>query len=190
MGLLYHIRRVAFRVTGCACVLACAVSCGGKDGSTSSDTGGENLADVLLPAHNQVRGAVTQPANYTDTWAPLPALAWSAALETSAQTWANYLRDSKNCEPLNDDTSAFGENVAGGTVGFTALGAFNLWAAEKSAYVYNPVYAFDNNTGHYTQIVWRSTSAVGCAMARCASGYLVHVCHYDPAGNVVNGRPY
>lgn len=45
--------------------------------------------------------------------------------------------------------------------------------------------------GHYTQIVWASTTSVGCAVQYCEAGTLdseypgyFSVCNYWPAGNV------
>ncbi len=43
--------------------------------------------------------------------------------------------------------------------------------------------------GHYTQIVWRGTTTLGCAVAR-SSFREVWVCEYSPAGNIVGQRPY
>ncbi len=43
--------------------------------------------------------------------------------------------------------------------------------------------------GHYTQIVWRTTRAVGCAVGSDAHRQ-VWVCEYEPAGNWVGYRPY
>jgi len=67
------------------------------------------------------------------------------------------------------------------------------WAAEQVHYHY------DSNTcdpgatcGHYTQVVWRATQKVGCALGRCAG--LTYpstiVCDYGPGGNVSGQKPY
>ena len=41
--------------------------------------------------------------------------------------------------------------------------------------------------GHYSQMVWKSTTKIGCAQSR-AGGNDILVCRYDPAGNIM-GRP-
>lgn len=45
--------------------------------------------------------------------------------------------------------------------------------------------------GHYTQVVWKDTQKVGCAVQKCAAGTMepdmasyFSVCNYFPAGNV------
>jgi hypothetical protein len=65
------------------------------------------------------------------------------------------------------------------------------WGSEKRFFVRG---AFPNNSrtgnwfdvGHYTQIVWPTTTRVGCAVASNGrNDYLV--CRYSPAGNI-DGR--
>jgi pathogenesis-related protein 1 len=43
--------------------------------------------------------------------------------------------------------------------------------------------------GHYTQIVWRDTTSVGCAAQSCPQGE-IWVCDYSPPGNYVGQHPY
>jgi pathogenesis-related protein 1 len=44
--------------------------------------------------------------------------------------------------------------------------------------------------GHYTQLVWADTEAVGCAVARNPTQtYEVWVCNYTPGGNFAGERP-
>ncbi len=42
---------------------------------------------------------------------------------------------------------------------------------------------FNYNAGHFTALVWKGTTAVGCGMASCGpvSGQFV-VCHFNPPG--------
>ncbi|MDO9190699.1 MAG: CAP domain-containing protein [Sulfurimicrobium sp.] len=44
--------------------------------------------------------------------------------------------------------------------------------------------------GHYTQLVWKKTTAVGCGMAVCGSRDQIWVCQYSPAGNWAGQKPY
>lgn len=45
--------------------------------------------------------------------------------------------------------------------------------------------------GHYTQIVWRATLKLGCAISHCPGQAFPNaiVCNYGPGGNP-GGRPY
>jgi len=69
-----------------------------------------------------------------------------------------------------------------------------LWVAEKRDFKPG-VFPANSRTGdveavgHYTQLVWRRSSAVGCALAHGrAEDFLV--CRYSTAGNVVGQLPY
>jgi hypothetical protein len=62
------------------------------------------------------------------------------------------------------------------------------WAAESSNFDWRSNVC-RGRCGHYTQIVWRDTQRVGCAVA--TSGLRqVWVCEYNPPGNIVGERPY
>ncbi|CAJ0588254.1 unnamed protein product [Cylicocyclus nassatus] len=43
--------------------------------------------------------------------------------------------------------------------------------------------------GHYTQMVWQTTTAIGCAVQNCGAKTIV-VCNYDPSGNLDYGTLY
>ena len=68
-----------------------------------------------------------------------------------------------------------------------------LWTAEKRDYKPG---VFPNNSrsgdvedvGHYTQLIWSNTGAVGCALARGQDEDFL-VCRYSQAGNVLGERP-
>jgi pathogenesis-related protein 1 len=117
----------------------------------------------------------------------------------------------------------YGENIAmfGGTSfgGNTttlevsnATKAANGWAAEKECWTYGTLnggrtagtekcdYACyhdklnSDGCGHYTAMVWRSTTSVGCGVGSCVKSDGLHVdfwvCNYAPAGNYVGKAPY
>eukprot|EP00963_Diacronema_lutheri_P011622 scaffold1420_cov375-Pavlova_lutheri.AAC.13 len=59
--------------------------------------------------------------------------------------------------------------------------AVELWYDSGRNYDYNSNSM--GRSGHFTQVVWKSSERVGCGMAQCSFGNLV-VCQYEPSGNV------
>lgn len=57
------------------------------------------------------------------------------------------------------------ENLAAGTGDYTVTEAINDWTSESSDYdPTNPQYS------HFTQVVWKSTTQLGCAVVTCPAG--------------------
>lgn len=145
-------------------------------------------AQVYVDAHNAVRAAVQKPANYSSTWAAVPPVTWSDEVATTAQDWAEHLRDSMDCGLMHASGTGYGENLAAGS-NVDAARAVEMWASEIKNYTYSPKYAFENDTGHYTQIVWRKTTQIGCGLATCGNSAVV-ACRYSPPGNFLGQAPY
>jgi uncharacterized protein YkwD len=137
----------------------------------SSPSGGTN--QEVLDAHNRCRAEVSV--------APLQ---WSDSLAASAQQWADHLAATGTFEHSHS-----GENLAQGTTGaYSVTQLFGMWENEKQHFVNGafPNVSNDGNwqrVGHYTQVVWRDTTEVGCGLAS-GNGNDVLVCHYNPAGNM------
>jgi pathogenesis-related protein 1 len=144
-------------------------------------------ARKFVDAHNAVRAAVQRPANYPGPWSPLPPVAWSDEIATSAQAWAEHLRDTRKCGLLHSDTRD-GENLAAGKA-MDPERAVRMWAGEIDKFTYSPRYEFEARSGHYSQIVWRTTTSIGCGRATCGRDAVV-VCRYSPAGNRIGKAPY
>ncbi|HXS07046.1 MAG TPA: CAP domain-containing protein [Rhizomicrobium sp.] len=139
----------------------------------------------LLIAHNLERATLG-----------LEPLSWNPALARTAQQWADYLAATGRFEhsPENHNLPE-GENLWAGTKGYFGPEAMvGAWVREKK--FFRPGVFPDNSStgrvadvGHYTQLVWRATTQVGCAEAASA-GEDILVCHYAEAGNYRGERPF
>ncbi len=111
-------------------------------------------------------------------------LRWSSELQAHAQDWANQLRDA-GCAFEHRPNNRFGENLSF----FAPVGSRSPediatgWYSEVSQYDFGRG-DFDFHTGHFTQLVWRDTQAIGCGLSRCNGGE-IWVCNYDPPGNMI-----
>jgi pathogenesis-related protein 1 len=129
----------------------------------------------MLRAHNKVR-----------TESGLPPLQWSGTLAALSQKWANSLI--ANNRTAHNAKSPYGENILATGLGSTPSSVVAEWASESQDYTYRSN-TCNGDCGHYTQLVWRSTRRVGCAMARNAHRE-IWVCSYDPPGNFRGEWPY
>jgi uncharacterized protein YkwD len=139
-----------------------------------------DFANMVLAVHNRERVAVG-----------VPPLAWNDTLAAGAKTWAEHLATTGKFEHSSyTDRQGAGENLAAGGHTTTVPIAQNMqgWVAEKNSYQGLPSATGTNVVGHYTQMVWRSTTTVGCGTAT-GGGRDVLVCRYSPAGNT-GGPPY
>jgi pathogenesis-related protein 1 len=154
----------------------------GGQGTGSKFTAADRKA--MVTSHNAARSAVGV--------APLK---WSRELAAFAQKWADHIA-STNCVAQHRPGNAewprpYGEEVYGGK-GPTAgpAEAFTMWESSKKFYNGQPVSATDLRAANYTQLVWSTTTQVGCGKAVCKDGTVIVICNYDPKGNIVGQKPY
>lgn len=153
-----------------------------------------NLASANLPASFDERVLVAQNRERLELG--LHALRWNDSLAQSAQRWADYLASSGRFEHSpEDEKHPEGENLWAGTKGYYSPEAMvDAWVREKR-YFHAGVFPNNSSTGrvedvgHYTQLVWRATSDVGCAKASDAQEDIL-VCRYSEAGNYIGERPF
>jgi hypothetical protein len=167
-----------------ALALALALCAPFVQGSTGRLT---SLDERLLAAHNRERAAVG-----------LPALDWDEDLAAEAAAWGEELAEIGDIEHSPDDPEdpdPQGENLWLGTTGhFTPEDMVGMWIEEKRHYrpgVFPAVSATGSldDVGHYTQLMWRHTGRVGCALAE-SEEYEILVCRYLTAGNVEGERVF
>lgn len=144
-----------------------------------------NAEQRLLAAHNRERAAVG-----------VPQLHWDPKLAIDAAAWARELARSGKFEhsPADPtDPNVQGENLWAGTPGAWAPEEMvGYWVAEKRDYRPGVFPAVSRSgdlekVGHYTQLIWRNTRAVGCALDRSRREDVL-VCRYSEGGNVLGER--
>ncbi|MFZ2162597.1 MAG: CAP domain-containing protein [Sideroxyarcus sp.] len=150
-------------------------------------------ADRMVAAHNRWRKTVG-----------VPPLTYSTELAASARKWADHLKRSNQCRMQHSAPDAkYGENLYWASAIEWSNGKRELqpvspkmvvdsWGSEVSDYNHKTNSCTKGKMcGHYTQVVWKSTTTVGCAVAVCEdSQEQVWVCQYQPPGNWVGKRPY
>ncbi|MBA2539933.1 MAG: Fis family transcriptional regulator [Deltaproteobacteria bacterium] len=171
-----------------ACALIVVAACGtdpsGPGGGDDDDNPGAGEPAELMGitgAHNAVRADVD-----------VEGMTWNTALAALATGFiadCAFEHSSSNERMGVAGFDYIGENLFS-SGGFQPTGAqvTDAWASEKADYDY------DSNScngvcGHYTQIVWRDSTDLGCAVKECNGGYIVS-CEYGPGGNFNGQRPY
>lgn len=148
------------------------------DGRPSND-----LERRLLEAHNIERARVRATS-----------LIWSDALEDEARDWAENLM-ARGRFAHDPRPHGHGENLwmGWGDRIFQPEDMVGDWIVERR--LYRPgVFPNVSRTGdwvavgHYTQLIWRGTTHVGCAVATQGDRSIL-ACRYSPPGNVDGQRP-
>ncbi|EJD44100.1 PR-1-like protein, partial [Auricularia subglabra TFB-10046 SS5] len=133
-------------------------------------------AQAYLEAHNTAR------AQYHAS-----PLTWSDELAALAKQWTAGCKFEHSGGSL--DSAPYGENLAAGTGDYKPIDGVAGWVAEAPEYnPSNPI------PSHFTQVVWKSSTEVGCAWTECPAGSIFdasygpakfHSCMYGPPGNYV-----
>ena len=142
------------------------------------------LRQTMLDRHNAARRAVG-----------VPPLVWNDALAADARAYAGTMaRTGRFAHAVQPQGPAReGENLWTGTRdAYRYREMVDAWIAEKRFFTNGVTPAFSTtgnyeDVAHYTQIIWRGSRAVGCALAsNRTDDYLV--CRYSPPGNVVGQK--
>nr|AEZ63367.1 PR-1 protein [Moniliophthora perniciosa]QVT77525.1 pathogenesis-related protein 1 [Moniliophthora perniciosa]QVT77526.1 pathogenesis-related protein 1 [Moniliophthora perniciosa]QVT77527.1 pathogenesis-related protein 1 [Moniliophthora perniciosa]QVT77530.1 pathogenesis-related protein 1 [Moniliophthora perniciosa] len=141
---------------------------GGPDGPSNNDK------KIYLQMHNKARAEHGAPP-----------LEWDDRLAAAAQSWADGCVFEHSTGQLGD----FGENLSAGGGNFGAEAAVQLWLDEIADH---QSYGGDDGLlDHLTQVLWKGSRRMGCASRSGCTGIFgnqpttLHVCEYDPPGNVI-----
>ncbi len=144
-----------------------------------------NFEGRLLASHNQERNKLG-----------LNSMSWDQGLADDARIWAEHLVETGKFEHSvrKIGQKPQGENIWGGTAAaFPVETMVGFWLAEKEYFKPGRFPAVSTtgraaDVGHYTQIIWRETTKVGCGLGRGGTEDIL-VCRYKVAGNVVGEQP-
>uniref|UniRef100_A0A8B9KE27 C-type lectin domain family 18 member A n=1 Tax=Astyanax mexicanus TaxID=7994 RepID=A0A8B9KE27_ASTMX len=140
----------------------------------------------IVTQHNRLRSRVDPMA------ANMQKMEYSERLARLAQERAESCSEDRSL--LEEHTGHIGWNVCRSPHGVASFSdIINSWFKEGQNYIYQSGQCRNNGTcKHYTQLVWATSSQVGCAVRVCRGGAVqwdLFVCAYSPGGNwEVNGR--
>lgn len=164
--------------------LACGLAALPAQSANYSYSSGVTAAR-LLAAHNRERARLG-----------VAPLRWDPALAAAAASYGPTLaRLGGLTHSARANRPGQRENLWMGTRGvFSPEQMVGNWIAERAYYRPGMPFPYVSRTGnwadvaHYTQVVWRGTTHVGCAIHPSAHwDYLI--CRYSPPGNVDGRRP-
>lgn len=162
----------------CAVLATAAAVASGPSASYAPD-----VPTRIVAAHNTERLAMG-----------MPPLTWDHDLELGAAAYAQQMAATGIFQHSNRQARhGIGENLWMGTHGAFSIEAMvGGWTVEKRYFIPG-VFPNNSNTGnwedvgHYTQMIWPTTTRIGCAIA--SSGRIDYlVCHYATAGNIDGHR--
>lgn len=137
-----------------------------------------NITTRLLAAHNRERAAVG-----------VPPLRWDPALAAAAAAYGPALAATGRMVHSNRASRpGQSENLWMGTSGaYSPEQMVGSWASERKWFrpgIFPNVSTTGNwvDVSHYTQMIWRTTTSVGCAVHR-SRGMDYLICRYSPRGN-------
>ncbi|XP_066935539.1 uncharacterized protein [Clytia hemisphaerica] len=138
----------------------------------------ESIKATCLAAHNAKR------ALHRDT----SSMTYDMDLAKRAQTYAEYLLEFKQWKhddfrTYNGYETGVGENLYwSSSASGASTNAVTSWYDEIKNYNYETGKSNGGDIGHFTQLVWDSSTKLGCGVAKGTGGTYV-VSRYLPAGN-------
>ena len=153
--------------------------------SVPSSTGSKvsvKEAQLALQFHNCARKEVGTPP-----------LQWSPVLAAAAQKWSEHLT-STVCEMQHTPNNPYGQNIFWGIGKFyDAFDASQGWYSERITGPFKNNYIGGSDTvavGHYTQMVWKSTTSIGIGVSSCPNSRVIITADYSPPSNYLGQKAF
>ena len=154
-------------------------------GPAAMNASDAEAAMLALRAHNAERASLN-----------LPPLAWNCRLAQEAAKWAEALSQQGKLQHASAEIrKGSGENLWMGTAGHWSVDRMvGMFIDERQHYRHGPFPDVSrtgnwSDVGHYSQIIWRDTRELGCALVQGREQEVL-VCRYFPAGNVMGRTAY
>ena len=146
-------------------------------GSGSGKADYEEFKQAIVSVHNDLRAKHGSPA-----------LRWDDRAAKAAQQWAEEL--AKTGDFRHGNYEGMGQNLFY-NVGpeIPAQKVVEYWYNEIRSYDFNNP-GFDENTGHFTQVVWAATEGIGIGVKLANDRKMYVVANYTPPGNVQGGENF
>lgn len=161
---------------------------GSTGGNTGTASGSCSDSTNILSLHNTYR-----------SWHRAPAMTWDSTLERAATAWAQNLAN-QGCGLQHGGHNGAGQNLYmlsnSGGVDRSCSAAATAWYNEVSLYRFSSTPYSSNSwqfgaIGHFTQLVWVSSTRLGCGIGIGNGGRCkVVACHYSPTGNYVGDAQF
>jgi len=140
---------------------------------------------IIVEKHNLIRQQYFSDSD----------LRWSPTVAASAQAYADDLANSGFFGHDNSNIGTYGENLYAASYKANYGNAVDAWEKEEPYYDYNSNSCQAGKVcGHYTQIIWKKSTEIGCGIAiyqrGAKKGWTVVVCRYNPPGNYRGQEPF
>ncbi|UKZ95012.1 uncharacterized protein TrAFT101_009861 [Trichoderma asperellum] len=160
--------------------------------SSSSSSGATDYQSAMLNEHNIHRANHSAPALEWDDQ-----LAGFAQITASGCVFAHDMTEGGGAVSYGQNLASFGSSgdISGQQILSGRRGVTDQWYNdEMENWTYygqaNPPSGTDlDSWGHFTQVVWKGSTKVGCATVQCPAGSVLSlpswytVCNYGPPGN-------
>ena len=147
------------------------------------DTNATTTGNVWVDEHNRIRADVGQSP-----------IAWNQQIADRAKKHVNKCKDEHSSDASRKlGKITLGENLAFGSPykSFSDDEMVKMWEEEKEFYTHpeKPSSSTKGETGHYTQIINKNVTEIGCACSKCGTDDKLCVCQYNP-GQFGDVPPY